>query len=54
MFEVMLKGVLDRIPDYEVDAEQVQEYVGSPAMTGLNNLPATFTPGVSLGTSRPF
>jgi cytochrome P450 len=54
MFEVMVKCVLDRIPDYEVDAEQVQEYVGSPAMTGLNNLPTTFTPGVCLGTSRPF
>ena len=53
MFEVMVKAVLDRIPDYQVDVGGVHEYLGNPSMTGLGKLPVTFTPGVSLGTSRP-
>ena len=53
MFEVRVKAVLDRIPDYRVDLDGVHEYLGNPSMTGLGKLPVTFTPGVSLGTSRP-
>jgi hypothetical protein len=53
MFEVMVKAVLDRIPDYQVDVGGVREYLGNPSMTGLGKLPVTFTPGMSLGTSRP-
>jgi cytochrome P450 len=53
MFEVMVKAVLDRIPDYRVDVDGVYEYLGNPSMTGLGKLPVTFTPGVSLGTPRP-
>jgi cytochrome P450 len=53
MFEVMVKAVLDRIPDYQVDLSGVYEYLGNPSMTGLGSLPVTFTPGVSRGTSRP-
>ena len=53
MFEVMVKAVLDRIPDYEVDLGGVQRYAGNPTMTGLGRLPVTFTPGASLGTARP-
>ena len=53
MFEVMVKAVLDRIPDYQVDVAGVHEYLGNPSMTGLGKLPVTFTPGMSLGTSRP-
>ena len=53
MFEVMVKAVLDRIPDYHVDVGGVHQYLGNPSMTGLGKLPVTFTPGVSLGTSRP-
>lgn len=45
MFEVMLKAVLDRIPDYQVDLAGVDEYLGNPSMTGLGKLPVTFTPG---------
>jgi cytochrome P450 len=54
MFEVMVKAVLDRIPDYRVDVDGVYEYLGNPSMTGLGKLPVTFTPGVSLGTPRPY
>ena len=53
MFEVMVKAVLDRIPDYVVDLEGVHRYSGNPSMTGLGRLRVTFTPGASLGTSRP-
>ena len=53
MFEVMVKAVLVRIPDYRVDVGGVHEYLGNPSMTGLGKLPVTFTRGVPLGTSRP-
>jgi cytochrome P450 len=51
---VMLKAVLERIPDYQVDLDGAHEYRGNPSMTGLGKLPCTFTPGPSLGTSRPY
>src|SRR6476469_3416147 len=53
MFEVMVTAVLQRIPDYVVDVDGVHQYSGNPSMTGLGALPVTFTPGTSLGTSRP-
>jgi hypothetical protein len=53
MFEVMVKAVLERIPDYVVDVDGVHRYAGNPSMTGLGKLPVTYTPGASLGTSRP-
>jgi hypothetical protein len=53
MFEVMVKAVLDRIPDYQVDLGGVHRYSGNPSMTGLGRLPVMFTPGVSLGNPHP-
>jgi cytochrome P450 len=53
MSEVMVKAVLDRIPDYRVELDGVHQYLGNPSMTGLGKLPVTFTPSVSLATSRP-
>ena len=53
MFQVMVKAVLDRIPDYRVDVDGVHRYSGNPSMTGLGRLPVTFTPGASLGTPPP-
>jgi cytochrome P450 len=53
MSAVMVKAVLERIPDYRVDRGGVQEYLGNPSMTGLGKLPVTFTPGTSRGTARP-
>jgi cytochrome P450 len=44
MSEVMVRAVLDRIPDYEPDLDGVYEYRGNPSMTGLGKLPVTFTP----------
>jgi cytochrome P450 len=45
MSEVMVKAVLDRLPDYRVDLDGVYQYRGNPSMTGLGKLPVTFTPG---------
>ena len=53
MFEVMVKAVLDRVPDYEVQVDGVHEYLGNPSMTGLASLPITFARGQSRGTARP-
>jgi cytochrome P450 len=53
MFEVMVKAVLERIPDYRVEVDRVHEYLGNPSMTGLGRLPVTFTPGASRATARP-
>jgi cytochrome P450 len=54
MSEVMVKAVLDRIPDYEVDLDGVDEYLGNPSMTGLGKLPVTFAPGASRETPPPW
>jgi cytochrome P450 len=53
MSEVMVRAVLDRIPDYGVDVGGVHEYLGNPSMTGLGTLPVTFTAGESRGTAAP-
>jgi cytochrome P450 len=53
MFEVMIRAILERIPDYQVDLAGVDEYLGNPSLTGLGRLPVTFTPEVPLGISRP-
>ncbi len=49
MSEVMVKAVLDRIPDYQVDLDGVDQYLGNPSMTGLGKLPVTFPPGAKRG-----
>ena len=54
MFDVMVKAILDRIPDYEVDLGGVREYANNPTMAGLGELPVTFSPGVSRATPRPY
>jgi cytochrome P450 len=53
MSQVLVKAVLDRIPDYQVDVQHVRQYLGNPSMTGLGTLPVTFDPGVSRETSGP-
>jgi len=51
MSQVMVKAVLDRIPDYQVDLHNVHQYLGNPSMTGLGRLPVTFTPGAKRNPS---
>lgn len=54
MFEVMVTAVLDRISDYRVDVDGVDQYLGNPSMTGLGKLPVTFSAGSSRATPRPW
>ncbi len=55
MFQVLLRQVLARIPDYEVDREATQFYAGNPELNGVVRMPATFTPGPVVGPAdRPF
>jgi cytochrome P450 len=54
MFEAIVRGVLERLPDYEIDVDNIEQYLGNPAMTGIVKLPATFTPGPQLATPRPY
>lgn len=50
---VMLREVLTRIPDYQVDEEATQFYQGNPELYGVVRMPVTFTPGRPAGTARP-
>lgn len=54
MSEVLVKAVLERIPDYHVDVQHVHQYLGNPSMTGLGTLPVAFTPAQSRNTLRPW
>ena len=54
MFEVIVRGVLERMPDYELKSDDVQAYMGNPSMTGIVSMPVTFTPGQPSGVPRPF
>ena len=55
MFQVLVRHVLARLPDYRVDREATQLYQGNPELNGVISMPATFTPGPRLGPpDRPF
>lgn len=55
MFQVIVRQVLRRIPDYRVDREATRFYSGNPTLTGIVSMPATFTPGRREGPAeRPF
>jgi cytochrome P450 len=55
MFQVLIRQVLARMPDYRVDRHATQFYQGNPQLNGVVRMPATFTPGPVVGPSeRPF
>ncbi|HET6833701.1 MAG TPA: cytochrome P450 [Acidimicrobiales bacterium] len=55
MFQVLVRQVLDRMPDYEIDRDATRFYQGNPQLNGAVRMPATFTPGPVVGPSeRPF
>src|SRR5690606_9471851 len=55
MFQVLVREVLDRIPDYEVDEDATRLYSGNPELNGVVSMPVRFTPGERLGPAeRPF
>ena len=43
--EIMLREVLTRLPDFEVDEERFRPYPGNVVMTGVVSMPVTFSPG---------
>ncbi|GAB89752.1 cytochrome P450 [Gordonia rhizosphera] len=49
IYKRMITAVLQRMPDFECDADQVVYYESVAVINGLVNLPATFTPGVRQG-----
>ena len=53
MFEVMMNAVLDRLPDYEVDAAAAARYPTISPINGWVNMPITFTPGARSGNRVP-
>jgi cytochrome P450 len=55
MFQVLVREVLDRIPDYRIDRQSTRFYDGNPELNGVVRMPATFTPGERAGPpDRPF
>ena len=51
MFEVMLDGVLTRLPDYQVNEATSQQYPSVGIINGWKAVPARFTPGPKVGAS---
>jgi len=54
LFEVMVREVLARIPDYVVDRGATHFYEGNPELTGVVAMPVSFTPGKPVGVTRPY
>ena len=53
-FQAMLRAVLDRLPDYEIDISRAHPYPAFGINGGWSDLPATFTPGEPSGEPPPF
>ncbi len=51
MFECMVREVLNRMPDYEVNHEAAERYQSVGVVNGWISIPATFTPGRKIGAS---
>jgi cytochrome P450 len=49
VFKTMLTAVLDRMPDYHCDPDGAVHYETIGVIQGMRNLPATFTPGPTVG-----
>ena len=49
--DVVIREVLRRIPDYEVDRDKVEQYESIGNVNGLISVPATFTPGTPQGST---
>ncbi|HEV7759648.1 MAG TPA: cytochrome P450 [Acidimicrobiales bacterium] len=53
LFQVLLREVLTRIPDYAVDRGATRFYQGNPELNGVVRMPARFTPGARTGPDQP-
>jgi hypothetical protein len=55
LFQVLLRELLARLPDYRVDRPATRFYQGNPELNGVVRMPASFTPGPRKGPAeRPF
>jgi cytochrome P450 len=54
LFGIMLRQVLDRIPDYRVDRQATTFYERDPSLAGVAAMPVTFDPVPAVGGPRPF
>ena len=54
LFRVMLRQVLDRIPDYRIDRAGTTFFERDPSLAGVVSMPATFSPAATTGVARPF
>lgn len=54
LFQIMLREILTRIPDYVVDHAATRYYQGNPELSGVVALPVTFTSSAPVGAQRPF
>jgi cytochrome P450 len=54
LFEVMMREVLTRIPEFVVDRDGTRFYKGNPELAGVVTMPVTFPPGARVGIARPF
>lgn len=52
-FQIMLRGVLDRMPDYTIDRTATRRNDSIGIINGFVNMPATFTPSEPLGIALP-
>jgi cytochrome P450 len=53
MFQVLIREVLARIPDYVVDHEATTFYAANPELNGIVRMPVTFPPGRRTGPDAP-
>ncbi len=49
-FQLMLQGILERMPDYRIDRSRTERYPSKGLVNGWIHLPATFTPGARAGS----
>jgi cytochrome P450 len=54
LFDVMMREVLTRIPEFVVDRERTEFYKGNPELAGVVTMPVTFPAGAPVGIDRPF
>jgi len=54
LFEVMMREVLERVPDYEVDRSRTRFYRNNPELAGVVTMPASFSPGDPYGVPCPW
>jgi cytochrome P450 len=54
LFEIMLRELLTRIPDYRVDRDRTRFYQGNPELYGVVSMPVAFTPGPTVDAGQPF